>query len=273
MIEPLLSDDDFLRDLESVPQASDRLDLWWLGQSGFIVQMGTRICIDPYLSDSLTGKYAGTDKPHVRMSRRVVDPARLADVTALMSTHAHTDHLDAETLNAIHAHPSNGLLWFIYPRATEQIVAQRFVKGRSPTSAMNPGESITICGINIVAVPAVHDPPETDADGNYRCLGYVLDGRLTVYHSGDGTVYPGMAERLRPFEVDVAILPINGKVGNMDGVAAAQLAKDMGAKLVIPCHYDMFEFNTVSPDAFVAECERLGQPYKVLRLGERWSSE
>jgi hypothetical protein len=31
----------------------------------------------------------------------------------------------------------------------------------------------------------------------------------------------------------------------------------------------MFEFNTASPDAFVDECERLGQPYRLLRAGER----
>ena len=49
-------------------------------------------------------------------------------------------------------------------------------------------------------------------------------------------------------------------------------AKQIGAKLVIPCHYDMFEFNTATPDEFVAECQRLGQPYRVLKLGERWSS-
>jgi hypothetical protein len=39
---------------------------------------------------------------------------------------------------------------------------------------------------------------------------------------------------------------------------------------VVPCHYEMFEFNTASPAEFVATCERLGQRHKVLRAGERW---
>jgi hypothetical protein len=34
-------------------------------------------------------------------------------------------------------------------------------------------------------------------------------------------------------------------------------------------HVEMFEFNTASPDLFVAECGRLGQPCRVLRAGER----
>ena len=43
--------------------------------------------------------------------------------------------------------------------------------------------------------------------------------------------------------------------------------------MVIPCHYEMFEFNTASPEAFVAEAEQRGQPYCVLRNGEGWASE
>ena len=43
----------------------------------------------------------------------------------------------------------------------------------------------------------------------------------------------------------------------------------MRARLAVPMHFEMFEFNTASPDAFAAECERLGQPYRVLRAGER----
>jgi L-ascorbate metabolism protein UlaG (beta-lactamase superfamily) len=74
--------------------------------------------------------------------------------------------------------------------------------------------------------------------------------------------------------VDIALLPINGRApqrrvaGNLDGKEAAELAQAIGARLVIPCHYDMFTFNTAAPDLFVETCERLGQPYKVLQNGE-----
>ena len=74
------------------------------------------------------------------------------------------------------------------------------------------------------------------------------------------------------------MLPINGRAperrvaGNLHGREAARLAKDIGARMVIPCHYEMFEFNTATPEEFVAECLRLDQPFRVLRAGERWSS-
>ena len=100
-----------------------------------------------------------------------------------------------------------------------------------------------------------------------HCVGYVISaGDRHVYHSGDTQwVEPGVSG------VDLAIVPINGKLGNVDAVEAARLAHEVGAKLAVPCHFDMFEFNTTTPDEFVAECKRLGQPYRVLENGERLS--
>jgi L-ascorbate metabolism protein UlaG (beta-lactamase superfamily) len=78
---------------------------------------------------------------------------------------------------------------------------------------------------------------------------------------------------LRPLQVDVALVPINGNrperrvAGNLDGVEAARLACEIGAELAIPHHFDMFKFNTEPPDEFVAECRRLGQNFRVLENG------
>jgi L-ascorbate metabolism protein UlaG (beta-lactamase superfamily) len=102
-------------------------------------------------------------------------------------------------------------------------------------------------------------------------------GSRTLYHSGDTVYYGGMVETLRSFRIDVALLPINGRAperrvaGNLTGPEAANIAKEIHAKLVVPCHYDMFEFNTASPDEFVATCQRLRQPYRLLAQGERLS--
>ena len=59
--------------------------------------------------------------------------------------------------------------------------------------------------------------------------------------------------------------------GNMFGDEAARLAKEIHARVAIPCHYDMFTFNTADPAEFVAVAERTGQAYTVLRGGERFS--
>src|SRR5438874_12584501 len=91
----------FLSDVRQA-LASRQNKLWWLGQSGYlIVQNGRAIVLDPYLSDSLTRKYEKTEKPHVRMTERVVNPATLGGlgvIDLITSSHHHTDHFDAETL-------------------------------------------------------------------------------------------------------------------------------------------------------------------------------
>jgi len=99
MIKPILQDDAFLEDVRRAKKNPDQLHLWWLGQSGFLLQWrGQHLLIDPYLSESLTMKYAGTDKPHVRMTERLIAPERLDFVDVVTSSHNHTDHLDGETL-------------------------------------------------------------------------------------------------------------------------------------------------------------------------------
>src|SRR5438093_8797247 len=124
MIEPLNSDDAMLADITSARAETNALHLWWLGQSGFLIQFrGRHALLDPYLSDSLTKKYAGTDRPHVRMTRRAIDPARLNFIDIVTSSHNHTDHLDPETLGPIlQANPHAELL---IPEANRQFVAQR----------------------------------------------------------------------------------------------------------------------------------------------------
>lgn len=263
MILPLRADDEFLADVRA---ASGPLDLWWLGQSGFLVAYGGRhLLLDPYLSDSLTRKYAGTDTPHVRMTERVVDPARLDFVDVVTASHGHTDHLDPDTLRAL---PDAEL---VAPAAHRELAAER--AGRPPI-AVDDGETVEVAGFSITAVPAAHEQVERDADGRMLHLGYVVRcGSFSIYHAGDTVRYDGMAERIGA--VDVALLPINGRAperrvaGNLTGEEAAELAHEIGAGVAVPMHYEMFEFNTEPPDAFVAACERLGQPYRVLRAGER----
>lgn len=287
VIKPVLQDDKLIESIEQgLRNTAPGCRLWWLGQSGFLVQSnGRHLLFDPYLSESLTRKYEATEKLHVRISERVISPDRLWFVDVITSTHAHTDHLDASTLvPIINAH----MRWLnqgatnlcfgsalIYPTAHEQLVRERTTGSDPRLRPVNAFENVRVAGFRVTAVPASHPNLQTDPVGQNLYLGYVVRMRgLTVYHSGDTVVYDGMVDILRPFNIDIAILPINGKVGNMGGRDAARLAKEIGAKVVIPCHYDMFAFNTADPqDEFIPECERLGQPYRVLRLGERFSSD
>src|SRR5512137_1596827 len=98
-MKPAFQKDEALLADVSHAKAEGRARLWWLGQSGFLLrtEAGT-VLFDPYLSDSLTKKYAATDKPHTRITERVIAPERLTGIDVITSSHNHTDHLDAETL-------------------------------------------------------------------------------------------------------------------------------------------------------------------------------
>jgi hypothetical protein len=64
VIRPVLKDGAFLAEVAAAraETTSERLAVWWLGQSGFLVcYRGESLLLDPYLSDSLTKKYATTD--------------------------------------------------------------------------------------------------------------------------------------------------------------------------------------------------------------------
>jgi L-ascorbate metabolism protein UlaG (beta-lactamase superfamily) len=278
LIRPIQKDQALLDDI-AARRDGEHLSIWWLGQSGFLLQwQGRHLLFDPYLSDSLTAKYAATDKPHVRMTEIAVAPEYLDFIDLVTSTHNHTDHLDAETLLPLME--ANPQLQLLVPEANRAFTAERLGCDPAWLVGMDDGMGYESAGFAIEGVPAAHEALEKDAEGRHKFMGYVARcGEWTVYHSGDTMRYEGMEERLAGLGIDIALLPINGRAperrvaGNLFGAEAAQLAKTIGARTVIPCHYEMFEFNTASPEAFANECQRLGQGSRVLRCGECWSSE
>jgi len=278
VIRPIRSHDALLADIRASDRHDGNFRLWWLGQSGFLLQwQGVHVLLDPYLSDSLTKKYSQTDKPHVRMTELVIDPARLSFVDVVTSSHNHTDHLDAETLVRILTGDPRPKL--VIAESNRAFAADRLSIDPAIPIGVDDGTTVEISGIRFSGVASAHETVERDDQGRARFLGYLLQfGEWVVYHSGDTIRYSGMAEKLRTFGVHVALLPINGRAperrvaGNLAGPEAAQLAKDISAKLVIPCHFEMFEFNTAPPEEFVNECRRMGQPCQVLRCGEGWDS-
>jgi len=274
--KPALQDAAFLSDVKASARDDGRFRLWWLGQSGFLLAWKDSFALlDPYLSDSLTKKYEGTDKPHVRIAERVVDPAALDFIDITTSSHGHTDHQDPETLRAlVHANPGMPL---VVPAATVALCCERAGLPESRLTPIDEGLTREIGPFAITAVASAHETLEYDEKGACKFLGYVLRfGGWTIYHAGDTVDYPGLAERLGGFGVDVALLPINGRgrgvPGNLSAAEGPHLARRMGARVAIPCHYDMFEFNTGDPAEFGDAAAACRQPCVILGVGGRYES-
>jgi len=278
VIKPVLQDKAFLEDVQRARDDSDQLHLWWLGQSGYLIQwQGHRLLLDPYLSDSLTKKYANTDKPHVQMTERVIAPEQLDFVDVVTSSHNHTDHLDKETL--IPLWKANPRLKVIVPRANINFAAERLQVAPERLTPIRVNDvPLTFDPFSFEAIPSAHEFLEQDEYGDHRFIGLVIKiDKWTIYHSGDCVLYNGLVERLKKWKINIALLPINGRdptrgvAGNFNEKEAVTLAKEVGAGLIIPCHYEMFEFNTVSTEDFIHISKEMNQPYRVLKCGERLS--
>lgn len=229
--------------------------VWWLGQAGFLIsQRGLRIVIDAYLSDSLAEKYRGKPFPHERMMPPPVAPGDLTGIDWLLCTHGHTDHMDPGTIPALlAANPDSRVL---VPRAEAARAVERGVPPERLT-LIDAGETVDLGGVRCTATPAAHeDMRRTDA--GHVFLGYVLSGGgVTLWHSGDTIPWPGQAEWLAPFRVDLALLPVNGRdarraangvPGNLTLTEAVELADAIGARAMIAHHFGLFDFNTLDLD-------------------------
>lgn len=278
MIKAIRKDQELLQDI--LQQAnSDALHIWWLGQSGYLFQhKGKRALIDPYLSDSLTKKYEGTAKPHVRISEKVIDPSFLPPINLVSSSHNHTDHLDADTL--IPVLQKNPACSLIIPEANRAFVCNRLQINPDKPIGLNDGMTHDEGWIRLTAIPAAHNEIDRDEKGNCHYLGYIINiAGMNIYHSGDTLLYEGMEDRIKAYHPTLALLPINGNdpsrkvAGNLDAREAVQLAKKCGIHCIVPCHYDLFAFNTANVNAFISIAKEMEQPYLVLDIGGKISSQ
>ena len=245
--------------------------LFWLGQAGFWIETGRhRILIDPYLSDSLAKKYKGKKHPHIRMMPPPIAIADLPRPDIVLTTHAHTDHLDPETLGALHRRFPD--LPFVVPAAHQELAAERI--GNNATLFLaNVGEDLKpLPGLSLRVFPAAHEDLKRDAGGQHLFLGYgVSVGDLRVYHSGDSVPFEGLEQLLKAFEPQILLLPVNGRdskrladgiPGNFTLKEALKLAGPF--EFLIPHHFGMFEFNTIDPvEIDIAAAQICGRPKTI----------
>jgi len=267
VLEPVKSGQDLIREIDQTITATPTLR--WLGHSGFIIRFANiTFYVDPCFSD-LPGKPRGVAAPLTG------NQVRHADL--ILATHAHPGHLDPATLlPMLEASPRAKL---VVPRsAQEQAHAAGIPYDRlSPT---DDGLRIEYFKENlysrIYAVPSAHPSLDKTASEGYPYLGYLLRfGRWTIYHAGDCAAYPDLAARLRPFNVNVALLPIGGS--NFSVSEAAQLAADIGAAWLIPMHYRTFSEDPGGGEDLESEFvthllgHRPAQRFQVLQCGEKWT--
>jgi L-ascorbate metabolism protein UlaG (beta-lactamase superfamily) len=231
------------------------LALYWLGQAGFVIKAGGKcLVVDPYLSDSLAGKYRGKRFPHERMMPAPVTPAGLGSVDLVLCTHSHTDHMDPQTLAPLAG--ANPGLRFVVPEAARDEARDRIGVDDDRLWLLDAGRSVSpLPGITVTAFRAAHEELETDSEGRYRFLGYVIEvSGIRIVHSGDTVPFSGLSDEIAAHVPDLALFPVNGRSellksagvpGNLRLDEAIDLCTASGIPAMIAHHYGMFSFNTI----------------------------
>ncbi|MBY9003575.1 MAG: MBL fold metallo-hydrolase [Candidatus Lokiarchaeota archaeon] len=243
--------------IENKSFPSDEVHFTWIGQAGFMFKFKDKLLIiDPYLSDYLSKKYKGKLFPHTRLMEIPISPHKISTVDYTLCSHAHTDHMDPETISILG--DNNPKLKFIVPAAEIEESIKRGIKIHQLLKANDGKVLILESGIKITGVAAAHEKLKVNEIGEHHFLGYVLDfDGLKIYHSGDCIPYDGLIAKLKELDIDLALLPINGRdeyrlKNNIEGnfliSEVIDICKSAKIENLIVHHFDMFAYNTVTKE-------------------------
>jgi L-ascorbate metabolism protein UlaG (beta-lactamase superfamily) len=218
---------------------------------------GVQIVTDPALDPAgttYTMPVAGGRS--LTMRRTVGSAIAAAEVPAadvVLLTHDHPDHLD----HAGRAFAETAPLVLTTRAAASALSAN--AAGLAPWETYEIDRGGTC--LRITATPARHGPPEA-AKAAGDVVGFIVqvagaDG--AVYISGDTVCYDGLDEIGRRYHIDTAFLffgdahfpETGGMAFTMNGREGARLAAMLGARTVIPVHYDAFS-HLAEPPAAIA---------------------
>jgi L-ascorbate metabolism protein UlaG (beta-lactamase superfamily) len=210
----------------------------WIGHATMLVQIDDRFVLtDPVLVDTIGG---GVSHRKVGVP---VDPNDLPPLDAVLISHMHFDHLSLDSLEKIEPKvrraymPEGGLVYLTNFRFDAVDLAR--------------WETVDDRGMQITAVPVRHVGGRYMLDTwMHAFTGYVVRYHgVSVYFSGD-TAYARddfreAARRFGPF--DLALLPIAPihpravmESVHMDPTEALAAFGDLGARRMIPMHFDTF---------------------------------
>ena len=163
---------------------------------------------------------------HIDPVSMYADYTELPKADLILVTHEHGDHLDSKAIQAVTT------------TRTELITNQASAKNLSNASVMKNGETRTVDGITIEAVPAYNPDKQFHPKGNGN--GYVLTlGDKRVFVAGDTEDVPEI-KALK--NIDVAFLPMNLPF-TMTPQQVADTAKAMRPKVLYPYHFGETDTN------------------------------
>jgi L-ascorbate metabolism protein UlaG (beta-lactamase superfamily) len=227
------------------------MDINFIGHATFeLVEGDTRILIDPFLKGNNPVAQVGADD---------VNP------THVFLTHGHADHV----ADAVPVAKRTGAQCV----AIVELAGWLGDNGVENVADPNLGGTVEFDGGWVRLVPAWHTSTTPDGKATNTPAGLVINlGGKTIYHLGDTALFSDLQLVGRRDDIDVALMCIGGHytMDPTDGAVAAEL---IGAKQVIPCHYNTFPPIEQDAEAFKSEVEsKTSSEVVILQPGESHSA-
>jgi len=272
------------RDIANARTPTGGFSIWFLGQNSFVLKGsdGFTIAVDPYLSDWCATR--GKSTRRTAKSRLFPPPLQAAELDAdlVLLTHSHCDHADPETLGVLArkaririAGPVDALriasdAGFAPERLRVAHAGEELVYGRPPgifaaiqRIRAGQGESGVIIRVTFAL-------PTDGTDLNH--LGFLIrfPGGGTFWNTGDSAWCEQLPELAGAgvAKPDVMAVCINAGYGNLSHWDASKLAGAVGARFVVPAHWDLFPHNSLNPEPFRTSLAK-NAPAAVYSLMER----
>jgi L-ascorbate metabolism protein UlaG (beta-lactamase superfamily) len=198
--------------------------------------------------------------------RILIDPGNLlfnkellqdqwSNLDVLLVTHKHADHCFDFVIKEI---VKNSKTKFYTSREVVDSHLELF------PNVVKEGDVLNLDEIKIEVVKAIHGYLPHLKNGNEikENIGYIIDdGEYRAYHTSDSLGFNN------DYKCDVIFIPVCNHGLVMGAFEASRFAKETGAKLVIPIHYD----NPLYPadlDKVKEEFKKESLNYKILKIGE-----
>ena len=207
--------------------------LTWVGHATvMLTSPAARVLTDPCFAERLWGLR--------RAEAACLHPQDAADVSLILISHAHADHLHRPSLRRL---PRTATI--VVPPGCAGLVERL---GFDQVVALEPGAELRFRDLHITAVAARHDGRRGLLDPRWRgASSYVVRSPdVSAFFVGDSGYFSGFRDvgtRLRP---DVALLPIAGyeplrlRATHLSPLDAVLAFQDLGAELLVPIGHGSF---------------------------------